>query len=210
MPTEVLSAQEKASVDRAAQVLKEGGLVAFPTDTVYGVGAHAFLPQAIGKLYVAKRRPRGKPVALLLANSEDVRQVAENVPQTAWRLSRRFWPGGLTLVVPRGKLVPDVVCAKGETIAVRVPNHPVALALIEAVGAPLAATSANLSGHPDPLTAEDVQRELGGRIDLILDGGRCPGGIASTVLDLTTAPPAILRPGAIPEAEIREALRSQS
>ncbi|MBC8249031.1 MAG: threonylcarbamoyl-AMP synthase, partial [Anaerolineales bacterium] len=129
--------------------------------------------------------------------------------ETAWLLAERFWPGGLTLVLPKKANVPDVVSAGGSTVAVRVPDHPVALALIAALGAPLAATSANLSGRPSPVTAQEVETELGGRIELILDGGRCPGGIPSTVLDLTTEPPTILRAGAIAVEEIKALLAKQ-
>lgn len=206
MPVQVLPAREEASIEEAAQTLRRGGLVAFPTDTVYGVGAHGFMPQAVERLYTAKRRPREKPIALLLAASEEVRQVARDVPTLAWALAERFWPGGLTLVLPRSSAVPDAVCAGGDTVAVRVPDHPVALALIRAMGAPMAASSANLSGQPDPVTAEEVRKALGEALDLILDGGRCPGGIPSTILDLTREPPRLLRLGAISVEELRAVL----
>jgi L-threonylcarbamoyladenylate synthase len=202
----ILPAYEESSIVEAAQVLKRGGLVAFPTDTVYGLGAHGFVPQAVERLYVAKRRPRGKPIALLLASGEEICQVAQDVPSLAWELAERFWPGGLTLALPRSSAVPDVVCAGGDTVAVRVPDHPVTLALIRALGAPLAASSANLSGGTDPVTAEEVRAALGGALDLILDGGRCPGGVPSTVLDLTTEPPRLLRLGAISVEELRAVL----
>ena len=205
MMTAVLSADETA-IRRAIQVLKGGGLVAFPTDTVYGVGAHAFMPKAVEKLYTAKIRPRDKAIPILLAGVEDLALVAEEIPEVAWELMERFWPGGLTLVLPKKAAVPDMVTAGQPNVAVRVPDHPVPRALIEGLGAPLAATSANLSGHPSPITAEEVRAELGGRIELILDGGRCPGGIPSTVLDLTADPPAILRRGAVAAEEIKAIL----
>jgi len=205
MMTAVLSADETA-IRRAIQVLKGGGLVAFPTDTVYGVGAHAFMPKAVEKLYTAKIRPRDKAIPILLAGVEDLALVAEEIPEGAWELMERFWPGGLTLVLPKKAAVPDIVTAGQPNVAVRVPDHPVPRALIEGLGAPLAATSANLSGHPSPVTAEEVRAELGGRIELILDGGRCPGGIPSTVLDLTADPPAILRRGAVAAEEIKAIL----
>jgi L-threonylcarbamoyladenylate synthase len=204
--TKVLSA-EKASIGVAARILAEGGLVAFPTDTVYGVGAHVFQPDAVERIYVAKVRPRDKAIPILLAQADDLPLVAEGITETAWLLAERFWPGGLTLVLPRKANVPDVVSAGGPTVAVRVPDHSVVLALIAALGAPLAATSANLSGRPSPVTAQEVEAELGGRIELILDGGKCPGGVPSTVLDLTADPPAILRAGAIGVEEIRSAWR---
>ncbi len=203
--TKVLSA-EKEAIGVAAQILAEGGLVAFPTDTVYGVGAHAFQPDAVERIYTAKIRPRDKAIPILLAQADDLALIAERVPDTAWLLAERFWPGGLTLVLPKKANVPDVVSAGGPTVAVRVPDHPVSLALIAALGVPLAATSANLSDHPSPITAQEVEAELGGRIELILDGGQCPGGVPSTVLDLTTDPPTILRAGAIGVEEIEAVL----
>jgi L-threonylcarbamoyladenylate synthase len=203
--TKVLLVGEEA-IAVAARILAEGGLVAFPTDTVYGVGAHAFQPDAVERIYTAKIRSRDKAIPILLAQADDLVLVAEGITETAWLLAERFWPGGLTLVLPKKANVPDVVSAGGPTVAVRVPDHPVPLALIAALGAPLAATSANLSGHPSPVTAQEVQAELGGRIELILNGGRCPGGIPSTVLDVTTDPPAILRTGAISVQETETAL----
>jgi L-threonylcarbamoyladenylate synthase len=203
--TTVLPAGREA-IDVAARILAAGGLVAFPTDTVYGIGAHAFQPDAVERIYVAKIRPRDKAIPILLARADDLPLVAEGITETAWLLAERFWPGGLTLVLSKKASVPDAVSAGGPTVAVRVPDHPVFLALIAALGAPLAGTSANLSGHPSPITAQEVEAELGGRIELILDGGRCPGGIPSTVLDLTTDPPTILRAGAIGVEEIEVAL----
>lgn len=206
--TQVLSASAEA-IAVAAGILAEGGLVAFLTDTVYGVGAHAFQPDAVERIYAAKIRPRDKAIPILLAKLDDLVLVAEGITETAWLLAERFWPGGLTLVLPRKANVPDVVSAGGPTVAVRVPDHPVPLTLIAALDAPLAATSANLSGRPSPVTAQEVETELGGRIELILDGGRCPGGIPSTVLDLTTDPPTVLRTGAIAVEEIEAALAEQ-
>lgn len=197
----------KETIAVAARILAEGGLVAFPTDTVYGVGAHAFQPEAVERIYVAKIRPRDKAIPILLARADDLALVAEGITETAWLLAETFWPGGLTLVLPKKANVPDVISAGGPTVAVRVPDHPVPLALMAALGAPLAATSANLSGRPSPVTAQEVEAELEGRIELILDGGRCPGGVPSTVLDLTTDPPSVLRAGAIAEEEIRSSWR---
>jgi L-threonylcarbamoyladenylate synthase len=185
------------NIARAVEVLRDGGVVAFATDTVYGVGAHAFLPEAVERLYVAKCRPRDKAIPLLLSGVDDLRQVATQVPKEGYALAERFWPGALTLVLRRTACVPPIVTSGGETVAVRVPDHPLPQRLIVALGAPLAATSANLSGRPAPATAEGVLAQLDGRIDLILDGGTCPGGVASTVLDLTTMPSEILRQGGI-------------
>lgn len=206
--TKMLSAGKEA-IAVAVRMLAKGGLVAFPTDTVYGVGAHAFQPKAVGRIYVAKIRPRAKAIPILLARAEDLSLVTEGITETAQLLAERFWPGGLTLVLPKKASVPDVVSAGGPTIAVRVPDHPVVQALITALGAPLAATSANLSGHPSPVTAQEVEAELRGRIELILDGGQCPGGASSTVLDLTTDPPTIVRVGAVAVEEIEASLAEQ-
>jgi L-threonylcarbamoyladenylate synthase len=161
---------------------------------------------AVGQLYAAKLRPSEKAIPVLLADGADLALVARDLPDGAQRLAKRLWPGPLTLVVPRSQAVPDEVTAGGDTVAVRVPDHELARALILGVGAPLAATSANLSGQPSPVTAQEVAAQLGSRIPLVLDGGPCPGGIASTVVDLTGPAPAILRPGPISLQDILAAL----
>jgi L-threonylcarbamoyladenylate synthase len=204
--TRVLPITEE-SMAEAVRILSAGDLVAFPTDTVYGVGAHAFQPQAVERIYAAKIRPRDKAIPLLLATPDDLSLVAESVPPAAHLLAERFWPGGLTLVLCKRAIVSAAV-SLGPTVAVRAPDHPVTQALIVALGAPLAATSANLAGNASPVTAQEVVGELAGRIELVLDGGPCPGGIPSTVLDLTTDPPTILRSGAIAEEDIRAILPS--
>jgi L-threonylcarbamoyladenylate synthase len=181
----------------AAAVLKAGGLVAFPTDTVYGVAAHAFQPRAVKKLYVVKERPLDKAIPLLLGDHAQVDEVACDVPPLAYRLMQRFWPGGLTIVLWAQAHVPAIVTAGTGTVAVRLPDHATPRTLAAALGAPLAATSANLSGQPSPRTAAEVATDLGGRIAMILDGGACPGGVESTVIDLTKDPPQITRVGAI-------------
>jgi len=206
MRTELLSASAPGAIERAVDLLRRGELVAFPTDTVYGVGAPAFSPATVGKLFTAKIRPTSRPIALLLAPEDDLKRVAARVPAAAVRLGARFWPGGLTLILRRAADVSDAVTAGGETVGVRVPDHPVSLALIRRLGEPLAATSANLSGGQSPLTAESVLAQLDGRIALVLDGGRCPGGVESTVLDLTTDPPTIRRIGAVSKAALEEVL----
>ncbi|MDP2954170.1 MAG: L-threonylcarbamoyladenylate synthase [Chloroflexota bacterium] len=179
--------------------------MAFPTDTVYGLGARGFSPQAVERVYEAKARPRSLPLPLLLALASDLERVARKpIPELALRLAERFWPGGLTLVLRRAPAVPDAVTAGGDTVAVRVPRHPVPVALISGVGEPLTGTSANLSGRPSPLTAEEVRQQMGDRVDLILDGGRCPGGVESTVLDLTGETPVLIREGAIGREELEE------
>jgi L-threonylcarbamoyladenylate synthase len=191
-----------ADIARAADVLRSGGIVAFPTDTVYGIGAHAYLPEAVEQLYVAKGRPEVKAIPLLISGLAALPEVAADIPEQAYALAARFWPGALSLVLRRTARVPDVVTSGGDTVAVRVPNHPVTQALIAALGAPLAATSANRSEQPAPATADEVWAQLAGRIHLILDGGTCPGGMASTVLDLTISPARILRQGGVLAEEL--------
>lgn len=197
MQTRVISADRPGALAQAVAVLRAGGLVAFPTDTVYGVGAHAYLPAAVARLYTAKVRPEGKAIPLLLGDAADIERVSRDLPPLTQRLMDAFWPGALTLVVPRNPELPDIVTAGGPTVAVRLPDHPVPRALARALGASLAATSANLSGQAEASSAADVLAQLDGRIDLLLDGGRCPGGVPSTVVDLTAQPPAILRQGAL-------------
>ncbi|MEA3344759.1 MAG: L-threonylcarbamoyladenylate synthase [Chloroflexota bacterium] len=197
---------DPAAIGEALEVLNRGGVVAFPTDTVYGVGADVRQPKAIAKLYEIKERPLDKAIPLLLARTEDMASIAQEVPESAWHLAERFWPGALTMVMRRAPSLPSILTASGPTVAVRVPDHPVARSLIEGLGAPLAATSANISGQPSPVTADDVLAQLGGRIELLLDGGPCPGGEPSTVVDLTLTPARILRPGPITADHIRAVL----
>ena len=201
--TRVMRADDPQTIRHAQRLLRSGQAVAFPTDTVYGVGAHAFETEAVSALYAIKDRPADKAIPILVAQVEDVTRVARMVPAVAWELVKRFWPGGLTLVLPCAERVPSIVTAGGDTVAIRCPDHPIPLALINALGAPLAATSANLSGQPAPTTARQVVAQLPGRVPLIIDGGECPGGIPSTVLDLSVSPPRLLRAGAIPVGEFR-------
>ncbi len=181
----------------AAQWLLERKLVAFPTDTVYGLGTLAFDGPTALKLYVAKERPPEKAIPILIADNADLDLVATDVPPIAYQLMARFWPGALTLVVPKLPSVPMEVSAS-ETVAVRIPDHDLVRALMRLTG-PLAVTSANRSTGPNPRTAQEVLAQLDGRIDAILDGGPTPGGIPSTVLDCTQALPRILRAGALAE-----------
>jgi len=207
--TEVVPTTHPTAIERALAVLRAGGLVAFPTDTVYGVGALPFLAPAVERIFLAKGRPRSKAIPLLLDSATRLPEVAENIPPEASLLAHKFWPGPLTIVLTRKSTVPDVVTAGGTSVAVRVPDHPFALRLIAAAGGALAATSANRSGQPDPVTAQEVFGSLQGRIDLILDGGPCPGGVASTVIDLTHAVPRIVRWGAVERDALKEALEGQ-
>jgi L-threonylcarbamoyladenylate synthase len=195
------------TIEEAAHLIRMGGLVAYPTDTLYGLGAHAFQPHAVAKVFVAKGRQPDRPLPLLLAKSEDLIQVAVDIPLLAWRLAAAFWPGALTIVLNKHQHVPGVVAAAGNTVAVRVPNHSLTLALIAAVGAPIAGTSANRSGGAAPLTADDVMAQLAHRIDAVLDGGRCPGGVESTVLDITAATPRLIRQGAIAHTALEDVIK---
>ncbi|MFZ5918313.1 MAG: L-threonylcarbamoyladenylate synthase [Chloroflexota bacterium] len=204
--TRLLPADSANTIAHAARLLACGGLVAFATDTVYGLGAPALDAAAVERLFAAKERPRHMAIPVLLASAADLPLVARAVPPAARRLAERFWPGPLTLVLPRQPTLPAVLTAGGDTVAVRVPDHPTARALIAALGAPLAASSANRSGGPSPVTAQEVLAQLGGRIDLILDGGPCPGGVPSTLLDLTTDPPRLLRPGPVTQAALSRLL----
>lgn len=192
-----LVTQETAALERAVQVLECGELVAFPTDTIYGVGVHGFLPEAVEELYGVKQRPSHVPIPLLLPDMANVEMLCREIPAVAWQIAERFWPGGLSLVLRRRTIVPDAVTAGGPTVAVRVPDQPMVRELMRCLGAPLAATSANLHGQAPSVTADQVLDALGGCVSLVLDGGRCPGGAASTVLDMTVSPPAILRPGPV-------------
>jgi L-threonylcarbamoyladenylate synthase len=177
--------------------LQRGQVIAFPTDTVYGIGVHAFMPEAVARLYTVKGRPKDMPIPLLLPDISAIAWVCVDVPDLAWQLAERFWPGGLSLILHRAPVVPDIVTAGGPTVAVRLPDHDLARDLCRALVAPLAATSANPHSLAAPVTAAEVSAALAGRIPLILDGGACPGGVASTVLDLTISPPAILRAGPV-------------
>jgi L-threonylcarbamoyladenylate synthase len=182
---------------RAAEVLRAGGLVAFPTETVYGLGADALDPAAVRRIYEAKGRPGYNPLIVHVADAGAARELAAVWPAAAERLAAAFWPGPLTLVVPKAAHVPDEVTAGLSTVALRVPSHPVALALLRAAGIPLAAPSANRSTAVSPTRAEHVVRGLGARVDLVLDGGPCPVGIESTVVSLAGPVPTILRPGTL-------------
>ena len=205
MKTQILPAESAQAMSAALRELRGGGLVAFPTDTVYGVGAIAFDGQAVHSIYAAKGRPEEKAIPVLLGDMAQLDSVAVSIPEMALRLARRFWPGPLTLVLRRQPSLPAAVSST-DTVGVRVPDHPVARTLLRSSG-PLAVTSANLSGQPSARTAEDVRRQLGGRIGLILDGGETPGGVPSTVLDCLHSPPIIVRAGPLALEEIYAALR---
>ncbi len=204
METLVLPAGDPDSLAPALEILRRGGLVAFPTDTVYGVGALAFDPVAVASIYAAKARPAEKAIPVLIGDVDDLGRVSDDIPPLALILAARFWPGPLTLVVPKSVHLPGIVSA-APTVGVRVPDHPAARALLRAAG-PMAVTSANLSGQPSPSSADEVLAQLNGRIPLILDGGVTPGGIPSTVVNCLGAEPAILREGPLSKSDILKAL----
>ena len=209
MKTELLSADLPGAIEEAARLLRDGELVAFPTDTLYGVGASLFNGDAIRRLYEVKERPLSKGIPVLLADASDVDRVAIDVSDQARALMARFWPGPLTLIVPRRAALPAVV-APGDTIAVRLPDHALTRRLFRAAGGAIAASSANLSGEPPALTAQEALAALDGRIAAVLDGGPVLVGQASTIVDCTVMPPAIVRQGPIPPEAIREGMAGDS
>ncbi|SRR6266540_405988 len=203
-PTRTLAADD-AGIAQAASILVAGGLVAFPTETVYGLGAHALDPVAAEGIFTAKARPSDDPLIVHILSLEQLERIAQHAPM-AERLARTFWPGPLTLVLPKLAQVPDVVTAGLPTVAVRVPAHPVAAALLRACDLPLAAPSANLFGRPSPTRAQHVLDDLDGRIDAVLDGGATALGVESTIVDLSRPQPRLLRPGGLPAEDIEAAL----
>jgi len=193
-------------IDKGVRILKDGGVIAFPTDTVYGLGADAFNLKAVERIYQIKNRPSHLPFPLLIADISQLILVAKPAHGIALFLARRFWPGGLTLVLPKAVSLPSYL-AKGSTVAVRVPNHPVCLSLIRGLGAPVIGTSANLSSNSPALTADEAKQQIGDKVDLVIDGGRCSGSVESTIVDTTGEIALILRQGIIASHEIEEAIR---
>lgn len=204
--TPALDSEPGAAIARAATVLRAGGLVAFPTETVYGLGAVATDHAAVSRIFAAKGRAATNPVIVHVADIASARALVRAWPPQAQQLAEQFWPGPLTLVLPKANLIPDVVTAGGPTVGLRVPAHPLALALVRATEQPIAAPSANRSQRISPTTAAHVLKQLAGRIDLVIDGGPTMGGLESTVLDLSGAQPRLLRPGLVTRAELEVAL----
>ncbi|GJQ28022.1 MAG: threonylcarbamoyl-AMP synthase [Phycisphaerae bacterium] len=201
MKTRLLSVSpdspEPAVLREAADVLRAGGLVAFPTETVYGLGADALNAEAVRRIYEAKGRPSRNPVIVHVRSMEQARELAAHWSPVVEALAERYWPGPITFVVKKHSCVPDIVTAGRDTVALRCPSHAVAMALLKTAGCPIAAPSANLSEQLSPTTAQHVLQSLDGRIDLVLDGGPAQVGLESTIVDMTTQPPRLLRPGAI-------------
>lgn len=202
--TEIISTNDPGAVSHAILIIQQGGLVAIPTDTVYGVGASINNPLAIQKLYTVKQRNQTKAIPVLVGNPSDLIQVVQVVTHSARSLVKNFWPGPLTIILERNPHLPQIL-SPTDTIGVRMPDHLVALELLCKAG-PLAVTSANLSGFPDSCTAQEVNNQLNGKIDLILDGGETPGGIPSTVVDCTSDRCVLLRQGPITYQAILESL----
>ena len=197
---------DEKAMKEAGEILKNGGLVAFPTETVYGLGANALDEQAAFKIYAAKGRPSDNPLIVHIARTEDLYRIVEEVPEAAKKLAEKFWPGPLTMIFQKKEIVPYGTTGGLDTVAVRMPNHPVALKMIEAGGGYIAAPSANTSGRPSPTTAQHVADDLDGKIEMILDGGSVGIGVESTIVDLSTGVPTILRPGYINKAMLEEVI----
>ncbi len=197
---------EIQAVHHAAEIIKRGGIVAFPTETVYGLGADAFAPLAVARIFEVKKRPHFDPLIIHVASPDDLGRLVTDIPGPAQKLINRFWPGPLTVVLPKRDEVPDIVTAGLPTVAVRMPRHEMALQLIELSGSPIAAPSANPFGYVSPTTAEHVREQLDDQVDLILDGGPCPVGVESTILSFSEERPRLLRPGGVPLEEIESVI----
>ena len=209
MKTELLH-RSKSDIAKAGALLREGAVVAIPTETVYGLAANALDEAAVAKIFAAKGRPQDNPLIIHISALEQLEDLAEEISPAVWQMAEHFWPGPLTMVVKKKDIVPDRTSAGLDTVGIRMPSHPVARAIIDAAGVPLAAPSANTSGKPSPTTARDVLDDMNGKIPAIVDGGACTVGVESTVVDMTGEFPQILRPGAITEEMIREAMGAVS
>lgn len=194
------------TIKEAAKIIKDGGLVAFPTETVYGLGTDALNEEAVRRIFKVKGRSFNKPLSILIGRKEDLRQYVQEIPKSAQVLIERFWPGPLTLIFKASSLIPAIIRGRDDTIGIRMPDCKIALEIVRTSGVPLACPSANLSGSPSPTKASQVAKDLGGRIDFLLDGGETEIGIESTVLDLTTHPPTMVREGALKREEIEEVM----
>lgn len=199
-------ASHRAGLAAAVRAIKEGKLVAFPTETVYGLGANALNEAAVRSIFAAKGRPADNPLIVHVPSVSAIHSLVASAPPMLEKLAVRFWPGPLTLIMPKSELIPDIVTAKLDTVAIRVPNHPVALALLNATGLPIAAPSANRSGRPSPTQATHVQADMGKAVAVLLDGGPTGVGLESTVLDLTTKVPTVLRPGGVTVEQLQDVL----
>ena len=206
MDTVIINAQEPGCANAAAEIIKEGGLVAIPTETVYGLGANGLDPKAVAKIFIAKGRPNDNPLILHIADADQIDTLCHDVPESAYRLAERFWPGPLTMVLPARECVPKETTAGLSTVAVRCPDSEITRQIIRLSGVPLAAPSANVSGKPSTTTAEHVYHDHAGKIPMIVDGGACRVGVESTIVDLTETPARLLRPGGITPEQLKEVL----
>ena len=206
MKTEILKAAAPDTIARGAEIIKNGGLLGIPTETVYGLGANGLDPEAVLKIFQAKGRPQDNPLILHVSGPEQVEDFCHDVPEVAWTLMERFWPGPLTLILPARELVPRRTTAGLSTVGIRCPDCALTREIIRAAGVPIAAPSANTSGKPSPTTAQHVLHDMAGKIDAIVDGGPCAVGVESTIVDLTGERPRLLRPGGITPEQLREVL----
>ena len=190
----------------AAEILRRGGLLGIPTETVYGLGANGLNPDAVGRIFAAKGRPQDNPLILHIPSADWLERYCGDIPDTAYALAERFWPGPLTMVLRRKRVVPDVVTAGLDTVGMRCPAHPVCRAILAAADVPVAAPSGNTSGRPSPTNMADMLEDMDGKIDGIVDGGPCAVGVESTIVDLTVMPPRLLRPGGVTLEQLRDAL----
>ena len=193
-------------IEQAVRCLRNGGVAAFPTDTLYGLGADVFNLPALERVFAIKDRLSGLALPVLIDGFDQLEMVARDVPEAAWVLAQRFWPGPLTLIFAKALHLPGKLTAGGATVAVRMPDHPVPRAIARRLGSPITGTSANLSGQPDPRTLDEVEAQLGGRLDYIVASGPAPAGAASTVVDITTGLPKLIREGAVSFQEITKLL----
>lgn len=204
MKTRILYAD---GIAEAADAIINGELVAVPTETVYGLAANGLSEKAVEKLYEVKGRPEKKPISLFVADMKDAEKFCRDIPAAAYVLGKKFWPGPLTMVLKRGELVPNITAAGGDTVGVRCPDNPLTLELLKRSGLPLTGTSANLSGQPNANDIDEVMAYFDGKIEYAIDGGRCTGGVPSTVVDMTSDEPKILRQGAVSYEDIENALK---
>ena len=206
MKTEILAADAHGCPEKAAQIIENGGLVALPTETVYGLGADGLNPDAVAKIFEAKGRPQDNPLILHVAQARDIEKFCHSIPAAAYTLAEKFWPGPLTMVLPAKDIVPKCTTAGLPTVAVRCPDNEATREIIRLSGVPIAAPSANISGKPSTTTAEHVLHDHDGKLELIVDGGPCRVGVESTIVDLTETPPRLLRPGGITPEQLTQVL----
>ena len=206
MKTILFTETTNENIEAAAEIIRRGGLLGIPTETVYGLGADALNADACRRIYEAKGRPQDNPLIIHVPDGSWLEQYCENVPESAYRLADAFWPGPLTMILPKKEIVPYRTTGGLDTVGVRCPKHPVTLAVIRAAGVPIAAPSGNTSGRPSPTTAADMIEDMDGKIDGIFDGGACSVGVESTIIDLTCQPPRLLRAGGLPLEELQRVL----